>query len=119
VWGTFRWCRSCSSCAQHAKQLNSWIDGESLIILAGRAGLLKRLDIGEKVFLSGDVRTKLGRIKILCNQLAELGLRQECDGDVFRSSLARPTDTPVYASGDTSRHLPQDWDRRSIGSSRC
>lgn len=49
------------------------IDGESLVILAGHAGLLKRLDIGEMVFLSGAVRTKLGRIKILCNQLAELG----------------------------------------------
>ena len=27
---------------------------------------------------------------------------------VFRSSIARPTDTPVYASSDTSRCLPQD-----------
>src|SRR6185312_9142914 len=26
----------------------------------------------------------------------------------FRSSIARPTDTPVYASSDTSRCLPQD-----------
>jgi hypothetical protein len=48
------------------------IDGESLVIFAGHAGLLKCFDIGEKVFLSGAVRTKLGRIKILCNQLAEL-----------------------------------------------
>jgi hypothetical protein len=34
---------------------------------------------------------------------------------VFRSSIARPTDTPVYASSDTSRCLPQDsgprWSR--------
>jgi len=27
---------------------------------------------------------------------------------VFRSSIARPTDTPVYASSDISRCLPQD-----------
>ena len=27
---------------------------------------------------------------------------------VFRSSIARPTDTPVYASGDTSRCHLQD-----------
>src|ERR1700691_5825662 len=27
---------------------------------------------------------------------------------VFRSSIARPTDTPVYASSDTSRCHPQD-----------
>jgi hypothetical protein len=33
----------------------------------------------------------------------------------FRSSIARPTDTPIYASSETSRHRPQDsgprWNR--------
>jgi hypothetical protein len=33
----------------------------------------------------------------------------------FRSSIARPTDTPIYASSETSRHRPQDsgprWSR--------
>jgi hypothetical protein len=51
------------------------IDGKSLVILAGKTRLLKCLDISEKVYVSGAVWTKLVRIQILCNQLAELRFR--------------------------------------------
>src|SRR6185312_9570925 len=36
------------------------------------------------------------------------GKSRRPDFAFFRSSIARPTDTPVYASSDTSRCLPQD-----------
>jgi hypothetical protein len=58
------------------------IDGESLVILASQTCLLERLDIDEKVFLSLSVRTKLGWIQLLCNELAGLSLRQKGDGIV-------------------------------------
>jgi hypothetical protein len=80
------------------------IDAESLVILSGQARLLECLDIGENIFLSGAVRTKLDRIEKLRNQLAELGLGQQRNGIVqhvenilaTHSANGSPELVPIY-----------------------